>query len=241
MMMIPPETYTLSYNPIFSLPIRMPGIALSIFCSDPTFQLALKGGCDESCIFEMNQSKHMWKITPMNFALGRLAYDIIWEDGLVTDEIVQLRISYAAVLKNMQDQSLAQTIESRSWNLDFRPQRWVMLPKSRRLVSKIRVEFSTSPPPPSPQCPLPPSSPSPPPSPPSSPSSPFAEYQIAIATIPLKLIECQSVGGILDFSLVHNNLSITDHKLNFSQVFGTWLVFNQPVDWQKYTIQVTYY
>ena len=243
--MIQMETYMLTYNPIFSLPIRMPGVALSIFCSEPTFQLALKGGCDESCIFEMNQVKNMWKITPMNFALGRLAYDIIWEDGLATDEIVQIHISYASVFKNAQQSQPTQSIESRSWSLDFHPRRWIMLPKSRRLLTKIHVilrsidekqqmtsSSSTSP------------SSSPPPSSTSSTSSTshsmLPEFRLAIATIPLKIIDYPSVGGILDLSLV-NHLSITDHKLNFSQVFGTWIVFDEPVHWERYSIQVVYF
>ena len=74
------ENYILSYNALFSLPIRMPGITVSVYSTTPTFQLTLKGGCDESSIFEMNQMNYIWKITPMNFALGRLVYDIVWEE-----------------------------------------------------------------------------------------------------------------------------------------------------------------
>ena len=337
------ERYTLSYNPIFSLPIRMPGIALSISCSLPTFQLSLRGGCDESCIFEMNQTKNVWKITPMNFALGRLAYDIIWEDGLFLDEIVQLRILYAAVLKTGKDtQSQSQTIESRQWSIDFNPRRWLMLPKSRRQLSKIRValcpshssitEYGNAETPqllPDLTIPIESESTSAGPimhelNPTSAgpimhelesastgpiihesnstsagpiihelkttsagpiihelkttpagsrhelesasagpiihelkttpaPSTTVIqssisqkqqiqttpEYKLAIATIPLKIIDCLSTNGILDLSLVINS-SIIDQKLNFSQIFGAWLVFDQPVDWEKYSVRVTY-
>jgi hypothetical protein len=48
-----------------------------------------------------------------------------------------------------------------------------------------------------------------------------------------------SVDRSIDFSLV-KNVSIINHKLNFSQIFGAWLVFDKPVDWDKCTIRIFY-
>jgi hypothetical protein len=242
------EHYTLLYNPIFSLPIRMPGITISVDCSTPNFQLTLRGGCDESGIFEMNQTKNIWKITPMNFALGRLVYDIVWEDGLYCDKVVCLNVLYVTVIKSNKNPNL-QTIESRKWSLDINPRNWIMLPKSRYQLLKIQTKWILNEQQSVQKCVKP-----------ESKEEHFRytieqqsvsdnflcveehnpEYRLAIATIPLKIIDKISTNGILDLSDI-DILPFTDHKLNFSQIFGAWLVFEEAIDWNKYTLQLTYF
>ena len=94
------ETYTVPYSPIYSLPVRMPGITLSVYCTRPHFQLTLKGGCDEEGIFEPNHSLNVWKINSLNYALGRLVYDIVWEDGLQMNELVTINIVYSTIISS---------------------------------------------------------------------------------------------------------------------------------------------
>ena len=237
------ENYILTYNAFFSLPIRMPGITVSVYCTTPTFQLTLKGGCDESSIFEMNQVNYHWKITPMNFALGRLVYDIVWEEGLTQDAIISLRVLYATIIKSTTT-VMTQSIESRTWCLDINPRNWIMLPKSRNQVLKIYVQLCLS----TIQS--------------TKKSTKFEQqdetvidsiqkqseliseihcpkYRLAIATIPLKIIDDVSSNGVLDFAVIHNS-SLMNHKLNFSQIYGAWLVFEQSIDWEKYKVKVTY-
>ena len=66
------------------------------------------------------------------------------------------------------------------------------------------------------------------------------ESRLAIATIPLKIIDKISTNGILDLSDI-DTLPFTEHKLNFSQIFGAWLVFEEAIDWNKYTLKLTYF
>jgi hypothetical protein len=199
----------------------MPGMTLSVKCSTPTFQVTLKGGCDEGGIFEMNKEPHWWKMGALDYALGRLLYDVIWEDGL--SKPVSIHILYSTVLE---DSRHTHRLISKHWNLEINPSRWLTLPKSRHLLKKIQVKWQ----------PLPKATPTTPPPPP----PPTAEFRLAVASIPLKVLPVISTEGVLDLALVDNKI-IVDGKLNFSQVFNAWLVFDADVDWTQWTTSVTYW
>ena len=132
------EKYVVSQTEFHSLPIRMPGMTLSVTCTTPTFQLILKGGCDETAIFEMNQETNLWKITPLNFALGRMVQDIVWEDAIV--EKTKINILYAMVCKSQITPAQTLSLESRYYTLEIDPKNWVMLPKSKHRVTHIQID-----------------------------------------------------------------------------------------------------
>jgi hypothetical protein len=208
------EQYTIPYNPIYSIPIRMPGMTLSVTCSLPTFQLTLKGGCDEEGIFEHNKDPHTWKINALDYALGRLVYDIIWEDGLTNQtSAVCIKLLYSTIIKD-------NMVVSKTWNIEFFPTRWLTLPKSRYLLKKITVKWQT-------------------PNGKPHPSPPPFEFKLAVASIPLKVLPVLSTSQVLDLSTI-DSVILIDGKLNFSQVFGTWLVMDGDVDWSQCVPTVTY-
>ena len=277
------ETYIVPYHCIYSLPIRMPGMTLSVRSSRPSFQITLKGGCDENGVFEMPKESNVWKLSTLNYALGRLAYDIIWEEGLTGSDPTTLRTTSSDPLHI---QTLYSTIEldeehsdpsqptpnpryklvSKTWHLDVIPGRWLSLPKSRHLLKKIQLKWQRpksdnatpsvrSAIPPlqtplqTPRIPAPtqqPSSGTNSPSPlsfigsiPSTPQ-PLCEFRLAVATIPLKLFSTPSVNQLLDLSTIQSHI-LPDGKLNFSQVFGAWLVFEEDVDWSQWSASLTYW
>jgi len=228
------EVYSLSYCPIYSLPIRMPGITLSVKCSQPTFQLTLKGSCDEEGVFELNQKLEKWTINSLNYALGRLVYDIIWEEGLCSHQPVHIQISYSAIAEKKEPEPHHQQLVLKHWDLKFQPSRWLKLPRSRFLLKKIQVKWDRNS-----QAKM---------------NNNVAEkktemwqkfqceFKIAVATIPLKIIHHVSTNGELDFSMIKNQQNILhDSKLNFSHVFGAWLIFEDEVDWNIWHPVVTYY
>lgn len=218
------ETYVIPYNCMYSLPIRMPGITLRIQSTTPSFQVTLKGGCDENGVFEMNQHPGLWDITTMNYALGRLAYDIIWEDGLTLQTPVNIRTNYSALLSKTDSKTddAPQQLVIKQWTLDIIPGRWLALPKSRNLLKKIRVKWQGKRDSETPR------------------DIPSCEFKLAVATIPLKIFPVSSVQGVLDLTLIQSPI-LADGKLNFSQVFSLWLVFDSDVDWSQWTPSVTYW
>jgi hypothetical protein len=215
------ETYIVPYNCMYSLPIRMPGITLRISSTTPTFQVTLKGGCDENGIFEISQNPGTWDITALDYALGRLAYDIIWEEGLTAQTPVSIKTYYSTISPKSECKSddMPQQLIIKQWSLDVIPTRWLALPKSKNLLKKIQVkwqekrEFDTPP-----QC----------------------EFKLAVATIPLKIFPVSSSHGILDLTTIQSPI-LADGKLNFSQIFNLWIVFDSDVDWSQWTPSVTYW
>lgn len=270
------EIYSLFYSPIYSLPIRMPGITLSVNCSQPTFQLTLKGSCDEEGVFELNQKLETWKISPLNYALGRLVYDIIWEEGLSGNQPVKIQTHYSAIIMNenkIREEVENKEIDSTSqlvlkhWELDFFPSRWLKLPHSKFLLKKIQVKWEKKS-----QIKITNNSYSVSTFPFNSNAVPFtssstnanevkkpafedtlsqqnptqsifqSEFKMAVATIPLKIIPHVSTCGELDFSSIKDQQNILhDSKLNFSHVFGVWLIFEHDVDWNIWHPVVTYW
>jgi hypothetical protein len=191
----------------------MPGMTLSVTCSLPTFQLTLKGGCDDEGIFEHNKNPHTWRMNALDYALGRLVYDIIWEDGLINQTSpVHIKLLYSTIKDN--------TVVAKSWNIEFVPTRWMTLPKSRYLLKKIALRWQT---------------------PDGKPhlSPPLFEFKLAVASIPLKILPVLSTGQVLDLSTI-DSVFLIDGKLNFSQVFGAWLVMDGDVDWTQCIPVITY-
>ena len=245
------ETYIVPYHCIYSLPIRMPGMTLSVRSSRPSFQITLKGGCDENGVFEMPKESNVWKLSTLNYALGRLAYDIIWEEGLTGSDPLKIQILYSTIESDEDHSDPSQPIPryklvSKTWHLDLIPGHWLSLPKSRHLLKKIQLKWQRpkssnattsvrsailS----SPQQPSSGTNSSTPPTPP-----PLCEFRLAVATIPLKLFSTPSVNQMLDLSTIQSHI-LPDGKLNFSQVFGAWLVFEEDVDWSQWSTSLTYW
>lgn len=211
------EVYVVPYSIMYSIPVRVPGISLSLSCNpNENFQVTLKGGCDENGIFEMNQKPHTWKITPMHYAMGRLVYDVIWEEGLINHSSVHIESVYSTIIEEKQQFTLI----PRKWEIDVHPFRWILLPKSKNLIKKIHVHlkrrfFSNL------------------------TTVPLCEFKLAAAMIPLKILDKKSTDGCLDLSEIHNHL-IVDGKFNFSQVFNAWVVFENDIDWNQFVAVVTY-
>lgn len=67
-----------------------------------------------------------------------------------------------------------------------------------------------------------------------------SEFKIAIASIPLKILDAQSVNGTFEMAHVRNSTAISDSRLNFSNIFGAWIIFNRDVDWEIYSLIITY-
>jgi hypothetical protein len=211
------EVYVVPYTILYSIPVRVPGISLSLTCnSTEHFQVTLKGGCDENGIFEMNQKPHVWKITPLHYAMGRLVYDIIWEEGLVRKSPIHIECVYSTIIEEHHHFTLV----PRKWEIDVYPYRWVLLPRSKNLVKKIHVQlkrkFFTQ-----------------------STSYQPSEFRLAAAMIPLKIFDVTSTDGCLDLSEIQSNLFV-DGKFNFSQVFNAWIVFDRDIDWDQFVPIVTY-
>lgn len=222
------ETYIVPYSRIYSLPIRMPGMTLSIHSSRPSFQITLKGGCDENGVFEMPKESNVWKISTLNYALGRLAYDIIWEEGLVGSDPLKIQTLYSTIESN--EEHSEYKLVSKTWKFEMIPCRWLSLPKSKNLLKKIQLKWQR-----------------PKPKPTNTPiSSQLAvlpstcEFRLAVATIPLKLFPILSINQVLDLATIQSHI-LHDGKLNFSQVFGAWLVFDGDVDWSQWTTSLTYW
>jgi hypothetical protein len=211
------EVYVVPYSIVYSIPVRVPGISLSLSCNpNENFQVTLKGGCDENGIFEMNQKPHTWKITPMHYAMGRLVYDVIWEEGLINHSPVHIESVYSTIIEEKQQFTLI----PRKWEIDVYPFRWILLPKSKNLIKKIHVHlkrkfFANS------------------------TTFPPCEFKLAAAMIPLKIFDTKSTDGCLDLSEIQSHL-IVDGKFNFSQVFNAWIVFEHDVDWDQFVAVVTY-
>jgi hypothetical protein len=173
------ENHIVTQTGFHSLPLRMPGMTLNITCTTPVFQLILKGGYDDTAIFEMNQETHLWKITPLNFALGRMVQDIVWEDNISEKTIIN--VLYATVCKldsfpsPLLLPSQSQSLESRQYTIEIDPKCWVMLPKSKHCVSHIQINEPIN-----------------------------VVFRLAIGTIPLKILPDKSENNILNIS--HNEL-----------------------------------
>jgi len=211
------EVYVIPYSIIYSIPIRVPGISLTLTCDTiPDFQVTLKGGCDENGIFEMNQHPNVWKITPLHYAMGRLVYDIIWENGLLNKSPVNIECVYSTIVEEKQQFTLI----PRKWEIELYPFRWILLPKSKHLLKKIHVHLKR-------KFFIP------------GKSSMPCEFKLAVAMIPLKILNVTSVDGYLDLCTIQSQL-IVDGKLNFSQVFNAWVVFEHDVDWDQFVAVVTY-
>lgn len=204
------------YSTIGSLPVRMPGVSLKIMCKStatiiPSFQVTLKGGCDEECVFEnstSNDKVSYWKISPMNYAAGRMCYDIIWGEKLDLHETIQLNVLYSGVDNDAQGSKLVST----TWSLDFRPCRWLRLPKTRRAVRGIKFSWSNTW-----NCP---------------------EFRLAVAVIPIVILPDKSKDGMLKVT----HLPWESEPINFSQLFNSWLVFDEDIDWStKPPPRVTYF
>jgi hypothetical protein len=229
------ETYIVPYNCIYSLPIRMPGMTLSIHSSRPSFQITLKGGCDENGVFEMPKESNVWKISTLNYALGRLAYDIIWEEGLVGSDPLKIQTLYSTIESD--EERSEYKLVSKTWQFEMVPCRWLFIPKSKNLLKKIQLKWqrlkSTSTPNSSSSSMTSPSQLGPLESPPT------CEFRLAVATIPLKLFPIFSINQVLDLATIQSHI-LHDGKLNFSQVFGAWLVFDKNVDWSQWTTSLTY-
>lgn len=239
------ETYVIPLGPLYSLPLRMPGLTLEVHCSVPSFQLTLKGGCDEGGLFEPHQEPGRWALTPLNLALGRLVYDIIWEEGLVEASPVQLRVVYATLVPSSPSTEaqapLQHVLVPRTWQMTFHPRRWIPLPKSKHLLKRIQLRPSSLHPPPDPTSLSTSLSTSPPtPLTPVSPTSPPAlpTFRLAVATIPLKILSLvSSPEGVLNLEQ-QNHPVLEEQGLNFSHVFGAWLVLDDDIDW---TPQIAYW
>jgi hypothetical protein len=202
-------THTLIQSPLFSLPIRVPGIVLSVKCSKPHFQITLKGSNDDSAIFENNQSLHNWKINPLNYAMGRIAYDIVWEEGLTDTTPIEVQITYSCVCDD-----ISLRLATKQLTLEFTPSHWARLPRPRACIQGIKVTTGNNQKSKSP--------------------TPIREYRLALGTIPFKIIQTTSSGGVLkfsDFSQTEKQLLTIDLKLDFSHIFGAWLVFEDRVNW----------
>ena len=128
------ETYLISNLNFYSIPIRMPGMIYNIKSSKNNFMVTLKGVDDEKGIFEVcanhnpeaeienvnedvngveieheheNENGAQWSISPLNYAKGRMAYDIVWADGLreekniknfPVNEIIHVEVHYSTII-----------------------------------------------------------------------------------------------------------------------------------------------
>jgi len=245
------ETHTVGPTPLYSLPLRMPGLTLAVSSSVAAFQLTLKGGCDETGLFEV-PSQHtagctepnspsagpssapqslasappnvappppsptVWRLSPLNYALGRLVYDVVWEEGLRGSEPVHLEVVYSR-LDASENDVIAPSLQR--WELDLVPDRWIPLPRSRHWLKRVKLQWhaqsaegSTALPP---QC----------------------EFRLALSSIPLKLCPVRSVAQSLDLATLR---LLPEGQLNLAQVLGAWLVLEEDVDWTQWSATLIY-
>lgn len=212
------ETFNITPSPLFFLPVRMPGITVKVECSVPSFQLSLKGGCDEQGLFYSQSEPHCWIMRPFDFALGRLVYDIIWEDGVT--EPLDLNLTYATLQGTDVTKSPTSAtttmyspmplLDLKTWSLRIHPRRWIPLPPTRHRIHTIRLQHPRT------QGPA--------------ATTTVPEFHLAVAMIPPRILPRRSSHGSLQLDAsLHPNL--LENGLDFSYMFGAWLVLDEDIDW----------
>jgi hypothetical protein len=188
---------------MYSIPIRMPGQALQVQCNKPKFQITLRGGGDDQGVFENNQQPNKWQSQTLHYALGRVAYDLVFPDSVHDEEKeVQVSIHYSVLIPEEKTNNIKLALKQ--WNFNFVPNRWFKLPKSETHVKKIKV---TNP--------------------------PGGEFRLAVAGLPLRILTQKSTGGVLDLSTLDSEEVkgvLVNGALDFEQVFGAWLVFDDDLE-----------
>lgn len=197
---------------IYSLPLRMPGQTLQVQASKPKFQVTLRGGGDDRGIFEYAQYPTKWQSNTLHYALARTVYDILFEEPIQDEEkTIKLSVNYSILTPDEKTQNIRLSLCR--WDFEFVPRMWYKLPKSDSLVSKIFIRGSGDL---KREDVLPP------------------KYRIVVAGVPLRFLAgTSSPEGVFDLRTVPAPDAkgvLVNGALDFSQVFGVWVVFAEEPD-----------
>lgn len=195
----------------YSFPIHMPGQILQMECSKPIFQVTLRGGADEHEIYENNQKPHVWKSQPVHYIMGRVVYDIIFPESIHNEEKeIKMSIRYSALTWEEKTENLKLGI--RQWDFQFVPNRWMRLPEADKVVKIIHVKGW--------------------------------KYYLAVAGVPIRMFStCSSSDGNLTLSQIpeqETSMIFNNGGLDFSKVFGAWLIFEDDLSSVYPEPQVSY-
>ena len=188
-------------SPMWSLPIRVPGQALTVRSNMPSFQVSLKGAGDEQhSVFEANQMEHQWTSNSVHYSLGRCAWDILFDqDVSKMEDNITLDVQYSCLLVN---QNSIPTLSIHTWSFSFCPSKWVRLHHLpfKHVIRQITVVNSTVP------------------------------FRLAVAGVPIRVCQRVSENGTLLVSNLseHDKSGIIfDNALDRRVVLGVWLVFDE--------------
>jgi hypothetical protein len=235
------ERFELSnIEPLGSVPLHMPGLVLQVTCSVPTFSITLKGGLDSRAIAETNQSPGCWQTNRVHFSLGRTVCDVCFDrltqqsnQPLDRASVVHIQVTYCAI-----ERTQAEWVPViREWEMVIHRERWYKIPVVRYPVGGISVEVvpideENSPADNTQDEDVVTEIPSNLSDVPFTPQETLAlDYHLAISGIPLTIGTDQSLAGVMTGAPL----------LDFSKLFGAWLVFDQDINWSTSKVLLTYH